>query len=207
VEVVARVTEEHIEARRRSILEAAARVFGECGIASATMADIAGAAGISAGAIYRYFPSKQDLAHACFKEGAAQIADLWGQRAAESPDPMAAFYAVAAQSFEDLGTPDAAAHTRIMLENFLDVARSGDEALRDAANSEHRHIIRGLASMLGAVQSSGRLPEAVNANHLAEALYAFWLGARIVRMLDPEFDTDAQLAAVSALMNAATPSA
>ncbi|MGD9933682.1 MAG: TetR/AcrR family transcriptional regulator [Dehalococcoidia bacterium] len=200
---MARVTEEHIEARRRSILEAAARVFGECGIASATMADIAGAAGISAGAIYRYFPSKQDLAHACFKEGAAQIADLWGQRAAESPDPMAAFYSVAAQSFEELRTPEAAAHTRIMLENFLEVTRSGDQPLRDAANSEHRHIIRGLSAMLMAVQASGQLPAGIDTNHLGEALYAFWLGARIVRMLDPEFDTDAQLAAVSGLIDAA----
>lgn len=202
---MARVTEEHIEARRRSILEAAARVFGECGIASATMADIAEAAGISAGAIYRYFPSKQDLAHACFKEGAAQIADLWSQRAAESPDPMAAFYTVAAQSFEELGTPEAAAHTRIMLENFLEVTRSGDQPLRDAANAEHRHIIRGLAAMLTAVQANKQLPATVDANHLGEALYAFWLGARIVRMLDPDFDTDAQLSAVSALMNAAVP--
>ena len=202
---MARVTEEHVEARRRSILEAAARVFGECGVKSATMADIATEAGISAGAIYRYFPSKQDLAHACFQEGAAQIADLWGQRAAESPDPMAAFYTVAAQSFEEISTPEAPAHTRMMLENYLDVTRSGDQPARDAANSEHRHIIRGLASMLAAVQSSGQLPGEVDPNHLAEALYSFWLGARIVRMVDQDFDTDAQLAAVSALMNAAAP--
>ncbi len=48
-------------ARRDTILEAAARVFGEKGAAQATMDDVAEAAAVSKGTLYLYFKSKDDL--------------------------------------------------------------------------------------------------------------------------------------------------
>src|SRR5262245_29132182 len=47
--------------RRREILDAAVRVFGEHGFDCATIADVARQAGVSAGTVVHYFGSKGDL--------------------------------------------------------------------------------------------------------------------------------------------------
>lgn len=49
------------EARRRQILTAAKSVFAEQGFQASTMADVAKAAGVSYGAVYWYFPAKDEL--------------------------------------------------------------------------------------------------------------------------------------------------
>lgn len=49
------------EGRRRQILQAAIRVFARRGYATATIEDVARAAGVAEGTIYNYFRSKEDL--------------------------------------------------------------------------------------------------------------------------------------------------
>lgn len=49
------------DARKRLILEAAARVFMRSGVERSSMREIAKEAGYTPGAIYSYFPSKQEL--------------------------------------------------------------------------------------------------------------------------------------------------
>ena len=58
---VPRVSDAHLTARRHQILDAAHGLFAERGFARTSMDDVAGAAGLSIGAVYRYFPSKNDL--------------------------------------------------------------------------------------------------------------------------------------------------
>ncbi len=56
-----RVSDEHLAARRQQILEAAWRCFARHGFHETSMQDVFAEAGLSAGAVYRYFPSKADL--------------------------------------------------------------------------------------------------------------------------------------------------
>jgi AcrR family transcriptional regulator len=49
------------EVRRQQILDAAAQVFLDRGLAEATMADVAEAAGVAKGTVYLYFESKSTL--------------------------------------------------------------------------------------------------------------------------------------------------
>jgi AcrR family transcriptional regulator len=202
---MSRVTDAHIAARRQSILEAAFRVFSTRGVSAATMAEIAEEAGLSAGAIYRYFESKQDLAAACFQEGVEQVAEQWRLEVESAPDPREAFYRIAARSFDEITTPESRDHTRLMLEGYLEATRCEEDKVLDAARFEHDTIIGGLADMLRRVQAANQLPPDMDARALAGALCAFWLGARIFRLLDPKADIVAQLDAVRALMDASAP--
>ncbi|WP_149257640.1 TetR/AcrR family transcriptional regulator [Actinomadura sp. K4S16] len=59
-----RVSEEHLERRRRQILEAARTCFIRKGIHATSMQDIFAEAGLSAGAVYRYFKSKNEIVEA-----------------------------------------------------------------------------------------------------------------------------------------------
>ena len=56
-----KVTEEHVEARRRQILAAALRCFARQGFHRTTMQDIFRDAELSPGAVYSYFKSKDEL--------------------------------------------------------------------------------------------------------------------------------------------------
>ncbi len=57
-----------VEDRREQIIDAAMRVFAQKGFARATNKDIAREAGITAGLIYHYFKSKEDLLGAVIEE-------------------------------------------------------------------------------------------------------------------------------------------
>lgn len=83
---MARVTQAHLDARREDILEASRTLFLSRGFASVTMQDIASEAGISAGAIYRYYSSKDELARAFFEKCAGDgPAEMVRQVAPDAP--------------------------------------------------------------------------------------------------------------------------
>jgi AcrR family transcriptional regulator len=56
-----KVSPEHAEARRRQILEGAQRAFARHGYEGATVAKLEAETGLSRGAIFNYFGSKQDI--------------------------------------------------------------------------------------------------------------------------------------------------
>lgn len=56
-----RVSADHLEARRRQILDAARCRFTANGFHATSMQDILAECGLSAGAVYRYFPAKEDI--------------------------------------------------------------------------------------------------------------------------------------------------
>ncbi len=58
---VPKVSEEHLARRRRQILDAALDCFAKQGFHVTSMQDIFRASGLSAGAVYRYFPTKTSL--------------------------------------------------------------------------------------------------------------------------------------------------
>ena len=56
-----KVTQEHLAARRKEILDGARRAFAEHGYEGATVARLEEATGLSRGAIFHYFENKNDL--------------------------------------------------------------------------------------------------------------------------------------------------
>ena len=56
-----KVSGAHLEERRVQILDAAAQVFAQGGFHATSMADVIQASGLSAGSMYRYFKSKDEL--------------------------------------------------------------------------------------------------------------------------------------------------
>lgn len=69
-----RVSEAHLEARRRQILSAACSCFARKGFHKATVHDICDEAGLSPGAVYRYFEGKEEIIEAMVERDAAQNA-------------------------------------------------------------------------------------------------------------------------------------
>lgn len=67
-------------------MEAGAELFDRCGYAGATLGEIAGAAGVTKGALYFHFASKEDLARAVFEQAEHALRTACGTpRPVDSP--------------------------------------------------------------------------------------------------------------------------
>ena len=75
---------EHLEARRQQILDAARRRFTANGFHATSMQDILGECGLSAGAVYRYFRSKEDIVAAIAEQAVSAIRDAF----ADEDEPL-----------------------------------------------------------------------------------------------------------------------
>lgn len=58
---MARVTQQHVNDRRDTIIAAAEKLFADAGFAATSMADIVKASGVATGTVYRYFDSKEAI--------------------------------------------------------------------------------------------------------------------------------------------------
>ncbi len=91
---------------RDAVVEAAARVFAEVGLANATTARIAEVAGVSPGSMYHYFPSKDSLVVAILEREADGLHRRFMELAAEMgisdvPRLIRAFVDAMLRTFED----------------------------------------------------------------------------------------------------------
>ncbi|MFJ6851088.1 TetR/AcrR family transcriptional regulator [Streptomyces sp. NPDC091271] len=84
---MARVSQEHLDARRRQILAGAARCFARNGFHGTSMQDVLREVGLSAGAVYRYFAGKEDLIGAIADEAFRFIRSAFEEAAELTPPP------------------------------------------------------------------------------------------------------------------------
>ena len=175
----------HLEARRLSIVEAACRVFSTRGIRSATMAEVAAEAGISPGAIYRYFPSKDELARFCMTETGMLIKEQWTKGGPDSRDPRMEMRELARLTFSNIEQPEERMGTVLFLEQLLAAVRDNDTETVENMRAEHRNIAGGLRARIEAAQALGQFSTSIEAERLAEALVSFYWGCRVSNLLDP----------------------
>lgn len=82
-----RVSEEHLERRRRQILDAARACFIRQGVHATSMQDIFAEAGLSAGAVYRYFKSKNEIIEAILSTVVGDLHTYLGELVEADPLP------------------------------------------------------------------------------------------------------------------------
>jgi AcrR family transcriptional regulator len=82
-----------LAARRAAILDAACRTATESGLAAMQMSAVAERAGIAAGTIYRYFPSKTELVANLIRTLAQEQVEALERAANAAPGPLSALTA------------------------------------------------------------------------------------------------------------------
>ncbi len=81
----------HSVSKREAVLDAALEVFEECTYGGTRMPMVAERAGVGAGTIYRYFPSKEALANAIYRDGKEQMRRYLVDGIPAGLDPRAEF--------------------------------------------------------------------------------------------------------------------
>lgn len=79
-----KVAQSHLDARRQQIVDAARARFASHGFAKTSMADIVTESGLSTGAIYRYFTSKDEIVVAVCEQASEGLPKALNARAINS---------------------------------------------------------------------------------------------------------------------------
>jgi TetR/AcrR family transcriptional repressor of nem operon len=152
-----KVSRRQVDANRSAILEAAGRLFRERGFDGVSVSDVMKAAGLTHGAFYGYFRSKDDLVAATLKEltSARRPRREWSENVARYLSPAhrdngASGCPVAALAAEtSRQSPPARAAMTQGVERM--VARLGETAPGVSEAARRRAAIGAVAAMVGAV--------------------------------------------------------
>ena len=174
--------EARADARRRQILEAAEACFRARGFHAATMAEIATAAGLSVGQIYRFFESKEALIEAICDLQMDELRD--SVAAVEARDGAAeAIRLMLIKGFEKLRRPGTAA---LLLEVTAEAARNPKVAA--VVQAHDRRIREAISDLISKAQGLG-LPEDADCRAQMMCLIFEGCAARVIR--NPEMDDSA----------------
>ncbi|MDR1443003.1 MAG: TetR/AcrR family transcriptional regulator [Bifidobacteriaceae bacterium] len=200
-----RVTDAHKEARRKQIRSAATRCFSRSGFHGATMDQIIAEAGLSAGAVYQYFPSKRALILDVATTATSAFADLVEQEANREPlDPPAV---AVPRLVADIGrflTEDRSDKARTALQGWAEAVR--DPELATAARAVATRLTKLLESWLDRWRQAGMIAPDVDPELSAPVMLSLLLGMLTQRALIEYFRPDAYAVGIAQLIGrGATP--
>ncbi|GHJ35512.1 TetR/AcrR family transcriptional regulator [Streptomyces sp. TS71-3] len=154
-----RLTPERREAKRAEIVAAARRCFSRDGFHQTSMPDIATEAGVSAGAPYRYFASKDEIILAIAGDAFRLIFTPIEQLATgTSAASVAALLAASLEALSAETVTDAAGHAVPVEELLRCAVQTWSELLRnDAARA---HAVEGFESVRGSIAGALRRGQA-----------------------------------------------
>lgn len=181
---------------RLLILDAAITVFGERGIAASSLNDVAAAAGLTKGAVYSSFASKDDLVLALMEHHAAQRLAASLAAVSAAGDPHVIVQSVSRVLVQEMHS-DAAWH-RLLAEYFAMSYRDTriKEALRERRGEARAAVRRGLDSVAELLDFEWPLPT----EEVAVLFFALSNGLAVESGIDPDAVPDDLLAKVLSLI-------
>lgn len=168
---MARVSQEHLDARRRQILDGARRCFTRNGFHATSMQDVLKEAGLSAGAVYRYFRSKEEIVAAVAAETLASVRESYAAAAAADPPPTPdeLFGSVLGGLRKFLGEPaDQRALPQLLLQVWGETLRN-PELARVLADG-YQGLLAEWVRLVEEYQAHGWVDPEADVEHLARTL-------------------------------------
>ncbi len=172
------MTDHETPTRLARLRQAAERAFAERGIAVATVPDIAARAGVSVGLLYRYFPSKADLAAAIVEADRDATRDAVARLVADTDDPWQALAALVR------GSIDLAVQDRVACALIAEIAATAtrDTRIREVTIAAQRANAQQVASLIA------RACPDLDADATATLLLTALDGLAAQVAIDPDFD-------------------
>ncbi|MEV4074802.1 TetR/AcrR family transcriptional regulator [Nonomuraea fuscirosea] len=196
---MARMPKEHLEARRRQILDAARRCFIRNGFHATSMQDVLAEAELSAGAVYRYFKSKDDIIAATAAEALAEVASAFeAEDDARPPDLDNIVDLVLGVERPPLSGSQESA--QLLVQVWSEALRS--PSLRTKLKEVMAQARGVVGSLVARHQQRGLLPADVPAEHVADVLMALVDGFLVRRAVYGHADSVAFRDGMRALMSA-----
>jgi AcrR family transcriptional regulator len=179
-----KVSEAYLEARRAEILDAAWRCLARNGYHQTTMQDVCEESGLSYGAIYRYFASKEEILHAIFDRIAEVSRSIVEDARSRREDPRNTLEWIGRVSFAYFDQPNYEFVTRSDIEIWPEIIRNDQllEKFRDGIRFWHG-VVTGL---LSEAQARGELRPDIDPSVAAALDMCAFEGLRRYRLIAPE---------------------
>jgi TetR/AcrR family transcriptional repressor of uid operon len=172
------------EQRRRQILRAAGQCFAEKGFHQASMAEIAKAAGLSMGLLYRYFANKDALVLAFAELSRANSVALF-EALATSDHPKRDLAGIVDALLGEALDP---ALLRLQMEVMAEACRN--DALMASLRREDALARDALLASIETLRKRGLAKPAVPAPALVELLNALFEGLTVRLAMQPDLDRE-----------------
>lgn len=184
-----KVSEAYLEARRAEILDAAWICLARTGYHQTTMQDICEQSGLSYGAIYRYFRSKEDILIAIFDRIAEVSREIVARAQAESDGPQNTLEAIGRVTFAYFDDPNFEFTTRTDIEIWPEIIRN--ERMLEKFRAQVNYWQTVVTDLLTEAQRRGELRADVDPKVVATLDMCAFEGLRRYRLIDPEnFDPE-----------------
>ncbi|MFH8803282.1 TetR/AcrR family transcriptional regulator [Streptomyces sp. NPDC017936] len=177
---MARVSQAHLDARRRQILDAAALCFARNGFHATSMQDVLKEADLSAGAVYRYFRGKDELIAAIVSEVLDEVRAAFEAAAGQSPPPspdvlVAAVLGRTLALRESLTLDDGVpAFPRLVVQVWSEIPRNDE--LGAVLREGYGQVRAAWGRIVEAYQDAGAMRRDVPPDHVARTMIAAVLG-------------------------------
>ncbi|MGH6999097.1 MAG: TetR/AcrR family transcriptional regulator, partial [Phenylobacterium sp.] len=181
---MARVSQEHLDARRRQILDGAARCFARNGFHATSMADVCAAAEMSPGNLYRYFRGKDEIIRAIVERDRAELV-AWATRVERHGDIVEALAGLADDLMRRAAEPG---YARIAVEVLAEAGR--DPQVGEFYRRTDAEVCAIVERALAAAARAGRIDPGLDCKAAAQWLMA--LGDGIVARLATDREADRQ---------------
>jgi AcrR family transcriptional regulator len=161
-----KVSPEYLAARRAQLIEAARELFSRKGLSDTSMSDLVTASGMSIGAIYRYFASKEELV-AAVAEGRDGTVE-GGFPADEPPGD------ILARLLSYVSAPDGIEHARLNAQIWANAAVH--PSLAEVVRTRHTPLRDHLAARIRDTRRLDAAPDDQSPTELAEVMLAALIG-------------------------------
>jgi AcrR family transcriptional regulator len=180
--------------RRARILDAAETCFVRTGFHRTTMQDVAAEAGMSAGNLYRYFPSKDAIVAGLSERDRREVAESFAIMDEAGRDFMAGFAELGRRHFEDEPREKAV----LCLEIWCEATRNPTCAklTADFAND----IVERLTQLLDAAAASGNIAPAMDTRSIATLICTMADGVMVRRATLPDYEPAREIPAIMHLI-------
>lgn len=199
-----KVTDEHRDHHQRRILDAAVACFDRRGLHATTTDEIVAEAGLSAGAIYRYFDSKDAIIEAVAAERHAHERSLLADALA-GDDPRASLRSFLERYFVWLGDPDEQRRRRVNVYVWAEALHN--PRLAGVVTSGLAPLDQSVRAVRATVRS-GAFPPGLDAEPFVRVVLALLQGFVLQQCWDPTVDLEGYrataLATLDALLSATT---
>jgi AcrR family transcriptional regulator len=189
-----RVSDEYMTLRREEILEAAKACFAREGFHAASMRDIYRECGLSPGAVYNHFASKEEIVRALGQE---RLREAQAQREALElvEDPVEALRLLAAGTREQLVREE---------DLLLDLQLAGEalrnESIAEVSRQTFDATLETVVGLIARAQSTGHLDSRVDADGLARVLIAIFQGVVVQTAIGAPPDRERHIRALRTLL-------
>lgn len=195
-----RVTDEHREQRRQQILDAARRCFARDGFHQTSMTDLLDEAGLSAGAFYRYFQSKDEVIVLIAQQGLGHLGAILEHLATTgTASSLGEILAEVVHGMVRVDRGELAHLFPTAVQGWGEALRNEDlrASIHEGFATAHSHLV----ALITASQDAGRVRASLDPHEAARVVFALIPGFIVQHTVVGDIDPDAFAHAVIAVLD------